>query len=124
MGYLTRNFKRSEFTCHCGCGADDIKQVLVDKLQVMRNATGVPIKINSGVRCKTHNKEIGSSDTSSHLTGDAVDVQAEGDAQRADILLSAVHAGFSRIGLRKDFIHLDIDGGKNSPRVWLYPQKQ
>ena len=73
MGDLTKNFSRKEFACKCGCGFDDINIGLVNRLQVIRDIIQVPIIINSGCRCKTHNKFIGGASISFHLIGDAAD---------------------------------------------------
>jgi len=119
---LTANFSRSEIACKDGCGASDIHPDLMDRLQEMRNRAGA-IYINSGVRCRRHNREVGGSETSSHLHGEAVDIKCEGDSQRAVYLIAAIKVGFNRIGIAEDFIHLDITPEKAKPRIWLYPTK-
>lgn len=73
MGDLTENFSRWEFACKCGCGFDDINICLVNRLQVVRDIIQVSIIINSGCRCKAHNKAVGGSSVSFHLTGEATD---------------------------------------------------
>ena len=123
MGDLSANFSRHEFACKDNCGADNISPDLVTKLQAMRNQTGI-IKINSGVRCRKHNMKVGGSETSGHLKGEAVDIKAIGDTERGVMIIGAVKAGFERMGLKDDFIHLDISPEKNRPRCWLYPQKK
>ena len=44
---LTKNFKRSEFACKCGCGFDDIDLKLVNIIQIIRDEVG-PIRIPPG----------------------------------------------------------------------------
>jgi uncharacterized protein YcbK (DUF882 family) len=73
MGDLTENFSRKEFACNCGCGKDNIDLRLVSRLQLIRDITGVKIKVNSGCRCVKHNKESGGTPDSAHLKGRASD---------------------------------------------------
>ena len=48
------NFTREEFTCKCGCGANEIKDELIDVLQEIRTEVGVPFPVSSGYRCPNH----------------------------------------------------------------------
>jgi uncharacterized protein YcbK (DUF882 family) len=73
MGDLTENFSRKEFACKCGCGFDEIDERLVNRLQVIRDISGLPIKINSGCRCQKHNKDVDGESLSFHLLGEAAD---------------------------------------------------
>jgi uncharacterized protein YcbK (DUF882 family) len=90
------------------------------RLDYARGLAGVPFNINSGYRCTVHNKSVGGSSTSSHLNGTAVDIKAVTDYTRFRILASLLSVGFKRIGIRKDFIHADVDPNKNPERFWLY----
>lgn len=112
-------FKESEVTCKCNkCNmtiTDDLK-ILLDKL---REGINMPLTINSGARCNTHNKNVGASPTSSHIKGVAVDIRAINDLTKAKIIHYATRLGIARIGIAKTFIHLDIDKDK-SPAIWDY----
>lgn len=71
---LSLNFDRSEFRCrHCG-ELPVLDRVLVDGLQRMRTAMGMPLRIISGYRCAVHNRAVGGSRRSQHLLGRAADV--------------------------------------------------
>ena len=79
MGDLSKNFSRLEVQCPCGCGANKISSILIEKLQKVRNIIGNPIIITSGVRCKFYNASIKASMNSSHIPddhgiGNAVDI--------------------------------------------------
>lgn len=63
------HFTEEEFSCNCGCGVNEIKSELIDRLETVRKIYGKPMRINSGHRCKVSNDKAGSSDTSSHLLG-------------------------------------------------------
>lgn len=120
LGTITENFSWSEFECHCGCGDDYMDITFVNRLQRMREIYGKPIKINSGFRCEAHNKAIGGSKTSSHLKGLAVDIGYSGSTDRYELILAALEAGFNRIGIAEDFIHIDMDRTKGQRVAWLY----
>jgi uncharacterized protein YcbK (DUF882 family) len=108
---ITDHFNSKEFDCQCGCGAGEISSDLVNKLEKIRVAYGHPMRINSGIRCLDHNRSIGSSDTSSHIIGLAADVGCTDMASRMNlIMLFGKH--FKRMGIHKDFIHVDVDYDK------------
>ena len=111
--YLTEHFDSKEFACQCGCGSGNIMQNLVLKLEEVRVAIDRPMKINSGIRCLRHNKSIGSSDTSSHIKGIAADIGCTQMSDRLQ-LMSEFVKHFQRIGIHKEFIHVDIDTDKRN----------
>jgi uncharacterized protein YcbK (DUF882 family) len=127
MGDLTKNFDRSEFACQCGCGFDNIDKRLVDVLQYIRNVVG-PIRITSGCRCPYHNHSVGGNPTSAHMSGLAADILCISSKKRWEIIdtifdINAVEhhlKGIFRIGIGGDFIHIDIDESKPTPRIWTY----
>ena len=122
MGDLTANFNLEEYACKCGCGRADIKDELVHKIQEVRDILGRSIRINSGFRCSRHNGNIGASETSSHIGGWAADLQTKGSAARYE-LLTAVMQVFDRVGIAKNFIHVDVDATKTAGVVWTYNKK-
>lgn len=76
------HFKRAEFACRCGCGADDISPYLVACLEDVRKALDLPLIITSGVRCEKHNAAVGGVPNSRHLYGEAADVTTRGVTAR------------------------------------------
>ena len=122
MGDLTANFNKEEYACKCGCGRNDIKDELAYKVQKVRDILGKSIRINSGIRCIRHNGNIGASETSSHVDGWAADLQTKGSAARYE-MLKAVMQVFDRVGIAKNFIHVDVDATKTAGVVWTYNNK-
>jgi zinc D-Ala-D-Ala carboxypeptidase len=122
MGDLSKNFSRHEFACRCGCGLAHPTPALVRGLQKVRDLAGIPLEVISGSRCEAHNKAEGGKLTSAHLTGDAADLRAESGTARFLIVRAAVQAGFTRIGIGRTFVHLDVVTDFNHPQevLWLY----
>lgn len=115
MNYL----KEDEFNCSC-CGQNKMNAAFLEMLYCARLKAKVPFIINSGYRCEAHNKAVGGSVNSSHMKGLAVDIKAVSDAVRWKIIIALIMAGFTRIGIRYDFIHVDLDMDKNPERLWVY----
>lgn len=74
-----RYFTRSEFKCKCGgkfCDGypAEIDMNMVKIADEIRARIGKPISINSGLRCKTHNANVGGVSNSQHLFGNAADL--------------------------------------------------
>jgi uncharacterized protein YcbK (DUF882 family) len=112
MTQMSRNFNRSEFRCRCGCGADHIRQDLVDVLQKIRDIIGHPVRVTSGVRCERHNRRVGGAKRSKHLTGEAADIQVSGKTPRQVALVANQVLG-PRGGVKsyRSFTHVDIRSG-------------
>ena len=117
-----KHFDRKEFYCQCGCGLcfDDMDKDMVRALDRARGIAKVPFKINSSIRCEARNRRVGGSIKSSHLLGLAVDIGCVESYSRLRILHGLKEAGFSRIGIRRDFIHADQDMVKPKGVLWVY----
>lgn len=115
----SRYFKDNELSCSC-CGELVINDNLVAMLDVARFESDIPYIITSGYRCEEYNKKIGGSPTSSHTNGTAVDIATSNSTQRSRVLQGLIKAGFTRLGIAKSFIHVDIDVTKVSNVSWLY----
>lgn len=112
-----RHFTRDEFGY-----APDVEPdpTLVQMLNDARAMAGVPFVITSGIRTEDHNAEVGGSETSSHLTGHAVDISVETSNWRFLIVDALRECGARRIGIADDFIHVDTDEGKPQDVLWVY----
>ena len=71
-------FKKPEFACKCGKYCDgypaEIDMNMAKIADEIRARIGKPISINSGLRCKTHNANVGGVSNSQHLYGNAADL--------------------------------------------------
>ena len=114
-----RNFKEHEFACKCGCGYNVINPQLVMALDMARRDAKVPFTITSGCRCKKHNARVGGVGDSSHVKGYAVDIAVQDSGHRMAVL-KALMRYFDRIGIDKNFIHVDNDPDKPTGVLWVY----
>lgn len=129
MGDMTENFSRWEFVCKCGCGANNINPLLVQRLESMRRLFGRGITITSGCRCKQWNTKVGGEAHSSHLveidgqarTGLAADIACFTSTTRMKLLMAALTVGFERVGIGENFIHVDTDRSLPQDVCWVYP---
>lgn len=122
---LSRHFVLNELKCSCGkceTTASDIDSNLVYNLEKLRDAFGLPLKINSGYRCEDHNKAVGGAKNSQHKYGKAADISTKHfnseDKYRLIQLIFRMNT-FTGIGIHRDFIHVDT---RKSPKpiVWVY----
>lgn len=72
-------FQRAEFRCQCGgkyCDGFPAEpaEETVRLADEIRRRAGVPLNVNSGLRCKQHNADVGGVWNSLHLTGQAIDL--------------------------------------------------
>ena len=120
MAKDTRNFKVSEFSCHCGCGYNVIDQRVIDMAQIIRDALGVPIHINSGCRCEKRNSASEGVKGSFHTKGLAADLSCSLGAKKLFAVVSDLKARgklpdleYAILYIQKDFVHIDC-GKKRS----------
>ena len=108
---MSKYFKKIEF---------NMNEEFLQRLDEAREYAGIPFIINSAWRSEEDNKRVGGKPTSSHLKGLAVDIKATSSRQRGLILDALRSVGFSRIGIAKTFIHVDMDFDKDQDVTWLY----
>jgi len=119
-----RYFSREEFRCQCkgkycdGFPAEPAEETVRLADEIRRRA-GAPLNVNSGVRCKQHNADVGGIWNSLHLTGQAIDLSPIGkdiSAARLQEIAEAVQAEKmpGRGGLGRYDWGVHIDNGKYS----------
>lgn len=119
----TANFNISEMTCKDGTKVPAAytgnAMRLLTNLQVLREALGLPIHINSGYRSPAHNKKVGGAANSMHMRGMAADITVLGKspAQVHGKIKELIAAGKMQNGGLKQyptFVHYDVA----KPRTW------
>jgi len=124
---LSAHFNEDEFRCkvdgkpcpHCG-GQVVVHPALLSTLEDIREFAGIPIQITSGYRCAKHNAEVGGKLNSAHLLGEAADFWVSGDKDRFKLLEAAFVYGPLRIGIGKDFVHVDVSHTLPTEVCWMY----
>lgn len=98
---------------------ENLQPALIKLLKRAESVAGTKFIISSGFRTPEHNTEVGGVANSAHLTGEAADVACVNSQRRLRILIGAIIAGFTRIGIAKDHIHLDISETKPQDVLFL-----
>jgi uncharacterized protein YcbK (DUF882 family) len=117
---LTTNFHLSEFACKDGTPVPDELipnvQKLAEQLQIIRDAIGESLHINSGYRTAAYNKKVGGKPNSYHLKAMAADITAKNytPKQLAAVVEKLILNGLKigGMGIYKGFIHVDTRKGK------------
>ena len=116
---MTKNFKKSEFECKCGCTMPSkvLANVVrtADNLQVLRDILGESITINSAYRCKTHNLASGGVKSSQHILGIATDLATNNPESLYDTIENLINKGVLKeggLGIYNTFVHYDTRGNK------------
>ena len=122
LGDLSTNFWKHEFKCPClKCRRKRVRvsSLLLFKLEMLRVELGnKPMIINSGNRCPEYNEKIGGYPTSAHVSREAADIRVKG-VKPINIGLAAEKVGGFRIGIAKNFVHLDVRK-PNPSKYWIY----
>lgn len=86
---------------------------LCQMLSIARGRAGVPFVITCGLRTVEQNSALPEAvSDSAHLTGHAVDLACFDSQTRFSMLMGCLSAGFKRIGIYSEHIHVD-----NSPTL-------
>ena len=110
-----RYFTREEFRCKCGgkyCNGfpAEPQEGMVRAIDNVREHFGKAFTPNSGVRCPTHNANVGGVSNSRHLYGKAVDFHVPGKtaAQVLEYLATLPGLGYS-YATDANNVHMDIE---------------
>lgn len=102
-------------------GECDMDEAFMLRLDHARELADTPFVITSGYRNRDYNATLkGSVSGSAHILGLAVDIAFKSSAQCFAIVNALLEAGFVRIGIGPDFIHVDDDMNKPNPVMWGY----
>jgi len=116
-----RYFTQKDFdNCNPPCNMNDLKGDFIKKLDIARQVAKVPFVLTSAYRSEAWEKEQGRDGTSSHTKGIAVDIKCSSSHDRFRIFNGLISVGFNRIGIGRNFIHVDLDKDKPSSVAWTY----
>lgn len=101
---------------------DNIKALVDNVLQPLRDAWGGPLFINSGYRCPELNKAVGGSATSQHVTGCAADVACT-DPYSLAKLIKRMRLDVDQVILYPSFLHISYKREGENRGQFLYSDK-
>lgn len=113
------NFTFDELQKVSSCPAYFNKTSL-ERLQRAREIAGIPFVITSAYRSQEHEFSHGRNGTSAHTLGRAFDIACTTPRARWKIVHAAITAGFNRIGIGKNFIHVDDSTTHAQCQIWHY----
>lgn len=119
MDYKYFTFDEFDSPDKIGSGYKYMDREFIEMLDEARDIAKLEFKILSGYRTKYANTNIWSaSTTSSHLIGRAAHIRCLNSKFRLRIVEALSMVGFRRIGIHRDYIHVDNDDLK-PPSIWL-----
>ena len=110
---MTKNFKREEFMCKCGCGENNISKTVVLVCQLVRDTFKKPVTVTSGCRCSTHNIKVGGASNSQHLPkGDGLCHAADIKVKNTEPIevykyIDSIFPNSLGLGIYPTFVHID-----------------
>jgi uncharacterized protein YcbK (DUF882 family) len=119
-------FSANELVCAC-CGVHRMHDGFMARLEKLRDAMDMPLRLSSAYRCPRHNVFVSNTGPRGpHTTGHAVDILIAGaDALR--LVQHAIACGMTGIGISQKgahasrFVHVDdLPDGAGHPRPWLW----
>jgi zinc D-Ala-D-Ala carboxypeptidase len=102
----------------------NIKALVLNVLDPLRDMVGRPVIITSGYRSRRVNELVGGSKTSQHLTGKAADFHVQGcTPQQMYVVYQTMQIGFDFDQLifypSKNIIHVSWNENKNRQESWV-----
>lgn len=121
---MSKYFSKAEMACKC-CGGlpeDGMSEVLLSKLDELRDLCNQPLSVSCMYRCPEHNAEVGGVPNSQHVFGEAADVIVPDDMTVDELADLAIRVGFDGIGRYYDsgFVHVDVRDGGRSPNYYTW----
>lgn len=118
---MAKYFTEKEFNnCVPSCSLNDMDNDFIELLDKIRETANIPLVLNCAYRSVQWDKTKGRSGNSSHCKGKAVDIRCNDSTNRYKIIQSAILNGITRIGIGKNFIHLDNDDTLPQNVIWHY----
>ena len=115
-------FKEKEFACKC-CGQlpplarENVKALVTEVLDPVREKFGKPVVVNGGYRCEKHNKDVGGVRNSQHLRGEAADIHCADNERLKQLIIE--NGKFDQLITYPTFLHVSYKrtGGNRHQRL-------
>lgn len=117
----SKYFKESEFrACVPSCSLQDMDAGFMQTLDALRAQAGIPLVLNCAYRSRAWDISKGRSGNSAHTRGKAADIRCNAGATRMKIVKAALSLGIKRIGIGKNFVHVDTDSSLPQNVIFHY----
>ena len=117
----SKYFAPAEFKrCIPSCSIEDMDQRFLNTLDAIRALAGIPLVLNCAYRSVAWDRAKGRSGNSAHTRGLAADIRCNANGTRSKIITAALRLGVSRIGIGKNFVHIDTDTSLPQNVIWHY----
>lgn len=119
----SRYFSEQEFRkCDPPCDRESMDQDFLDMMDDIRRRARIPLVINCAYRSRAYDIAKGRSGNSAHTFGLAVDIRCNTSQNRLKIVKAALECGITRIGIGKNFVHIDMGERVGLPAnvIWHY----
>ena len=121
MEIESKYFSEAEFQrCSPSCSLQDMNRAFMWMLDAIREEAGIPIVLTCAYRSKEYDIAQGRSGNSAPTRGVAVDIRCNSSTTRMKIIEAAITVGINRIGVGKNFLHLDYDKSLPQNVIWHY----
>lgn len=100
------------------CDPQDINPDFAQR--IVRVWRKCPFVASSAYRSPSYEVTKGRSGKSSHCRGMAMDIACLNNAFRFELISTLLSEGFNRLGIAKNFIHVDCDDSKIPNCIWTY----
>lgn len=108
----------------------DLDPDLIMAVRLIEDKLGIEFWINRGVSCSDCNKKVGGTENSSHipkwvnsrgeLRAHAIDAHVVNNRIRAEVIYMLKELSIVRVGVGKNYLHIDNNPYKSKPRIWTY----
>lgn len=117
----SKYFAPAEFErCTPSCSIEDMDQRFLNTLDALRAQAGIPLVLNCAYRSREYDIKKGRSGNSAHTRGLAADIRCNANGTRMKIVKAALALGICRIGIGKNYIHVDTDKSLPQEVLWHY----
>lgn len=113
------HFSALEFA-RLGCTKSDMQPASLRRLERLREIVNEPLILTSAYRSPAHERLNGRDGKSAHTLGCAFDISCTSNALRYKLVSAALQVGFNRIGIGKNFVHVDDSNVHTQMRIWTY----
>ena len=99
----------------------DMDADFMNMLDTIRHEAGIPLVLNSAYRSPEYERSKGRSGSGAHTYGLAVDIRCSQGINRLKIMEAAFKCGIKRMGIAKNYIHIDQGDRVGLPQsIWTY----